>query len=55
MPLEFYILISAIVSGTGGFLIAAVFASAKMRRIERQTWSAAERHYAARMAELIRR
>jgi uncharacterized membrane protein len=53
LPLEFFIVIAALIGAALGFLGASIFASAHFRRIERRTWAAAERYY--RLSESARR
>jgi len=55
IPIEFFILAAAVIGAAIGCFGTCIIASGKIRRIERETWSTAERHYAARMQDLIRR
>jgi hypothetical protein len=48
LPIEFWIILSALVGATIGFFGAAILASGKMRRIERKTWNQARLFYTRR-------
>lgn len=53
IPLEFFILAAAVIGAAIGFFTASIFATSKLRRIEKKTWNQARVFYTRRAASHI--
>jgi len=40
IPVEFFILVASVISGSAGFIIASIFATARMRGLYNRGWNA---------------
>lgn len=53
LPIEFWIIASVLIGTVIGWIGCSIIASARLRRIERKTWSAARLYYTRRAASHV--